>query len=66
MSTQQVSDTIRRGFHNILIQGTSWKFLDCVDNKLSVCNDQSPDGSAIVGRKSTVYLVQTTEVQWLQ
>ena len=61
MTTQQVSDTIRRGFHTILIQGTSWKYLDCVDNKLSVSNEQSPDGNAIVGRKSALYLVQTTE-----
>ena len=61
MSTQQVSDTIRRGFHTILIQGTSWKYLDCMDNKLSVCNEQSPDGSGIVGRKSALYLVQTTK-----
>lgn len=61
MSPQQVSDTIHRAFHAILIKGTSWKYLDCVDNKLSVCNEQSPNGSAIVGRKSALYLVQTTE-----
>ena len=60
MSHEQVSNTIRRGFAGIVMQG-SFKFLDCVDNKLQISEEQQPDGSTIINRKSAVYLMQTAE-----
>ena len=60
MSHEQVSSTIRRGFAGIVMQG-NFKFLDCLDNKLKLSEEQQPDGSVIINRKSAVYLMQTVE-----
>lgn len=60
MSHEQVSDTIRRGFAGIVTSG-NFKFLDCIDNKLRLSQEQEPDGSLIISRKSAVYLMQTGE-----
>ena len=61
MSHDQVSNAIRRGFASIVMPGTYFKYLDCVDNKLRVSEEQEPDGSIIINRKSAVYLMQAAE-----
>ena len=61
MSHEQVSLTIRRGFASIVMPGTYFKYLDCIDNKLRVSEEQEPDGSTIINRKSAVYLMQAAE-----
>ena len=57
MSNEQVELVIRRGFG----VGTHFKYLDCIDNKLQISEEQEPDGSIIVSRKSAVYLMEAAE-----
>ncbi len=58
MSSEQVKLVIRRGFASV---GAHFKYLDCTDNKLRISEEQEPDGSIIVSRKSAVYLIQAAE-----
>ena len=57
MSNEQVELVIRQGFG----VGTHFKYLDCIDNELHISEEQEPDDSIIVSRKSAVYLMEATE-----